>query len=151
MDNQASLPPSAAPGSQMVNDAFDTSPQSLGRLHAEGPELVVAELVHTAARHLDYLHEQFTVTAQYAASTLTRAAAGKTTINSLGILQNSGTQIDILAARRADAVDRLKEAIIAYRQVTASEDATTRQTRRPRAAPPSAPAITQPARVTRGR
>ncbi|OKJ72398.1 hypothetical protein AMK30_20975 [Streptomyces sp. CB02460] len=112
---------------------------------------MVAELVHTAARHLDNLHEQFTVAAQHAASTLTRAATGKTTINSLGILQNSATQIDILAARRADAVDRLKEALIAYRQVTASEGATTRQMHRPRAAPPTAPAITQPARVTRGR
>ncbi|WP_455355342.1 hypothetical protein [Streptomyces sp. SYSU K217416] len=135
----------------MVHEALGASPQVLGRLHTDGPELGLADLLHTATRHLDHLHEQFTDAAQYAASTLTRAAAGKTSINSLGVLQNSGTQIDILAARRADAVDRLKEAIGAYRQVTASGDATSRRAHRPRALPASAPTITPPARVGRGR
>ncbi|MEK8146226.1 hypothetical protein NKH18_48325 [Streptomyces sp. M10(2022)] len=107
----------------MVHETLGASPRFLGRLYTEGPELVIADLVHTAARHLDHVHEQFTAAAQNAASVLTRAAAGNTSINSLGVLQNRGTQIDILAARRDDAVDRLKETIDAYRQVTASEDA----------------------------
>ncbi|KPC71510.1 hypothetical protein ADL35_35270 [Streptomyces sp. NRRL WC-3753] len=110
----------------------------------------MADLVHTAARHLDHVHEQFTAVAQNAASVLTRAAAGNTSINSLGVLQNRGTQIDILAARRDDAVDRLKETIDAYRQVTASEDAASRAYR-PSAVPASAPTIPPPARVARGR
>ncbi|MEV3950071.1 hypothetical protein AB0K57_20805 [Streptomyces halstedii] len=143
-------PPSAGPGSQMVHETLGAWPRALGRLHAEGPELVLADLVHTAARHLDHVHEQFTGAAQHAASILTRAAAGNTTINSLGVLQNRGTQIDILAARRDDAVDRLKEAIDAYRQVTASKDAASGP-RRPGAVPAPAPTITQPARVARGR
>ncbi|MFD7856205.1 hypothetical protein ACFV6B_18210 [Streptomyces microflavus] len=134
----------------MVHEALGVWPRALGRLHAEGPELVLADLVYTAARHLDHVHEQFTGAAQHTASILTRAAAGNTSINSLGVLQNRGTQIDILAARRDDAVDRLKEAIDAYRQVTASEDAASRA-RRPRALPAPAPSITQPARVARGR
>ncbi|ALO96702.1 hypothetical protein SHL15_5638 [Streptomyces hygroscopicus subsp. limoneus] len=75
-----------------------------------------------AARHLDGVHEQLTDAAQRAASTLTRVAIGKSQINSLGILQNSATQIDILTARRADAVERLKEVLHAYRRVTALDD-----------------------------
>ncbi|WP_406484894.1 hypothetical protein [Streptomyces sp. NBC_01563] len=150
MDNPTSLPPSAGPGSQMVHESLGALPRFLGRLHTEGPELVLADLVHTAARHLDHVHEQFTAAAQNAASVLTRAAAGNTSINSLGVLQNRGTQIDILAARRDDAVDRLKETIDAYRQVTASEDAASRAYR-PSAVPASAPTITPPARVARGR
>ncbi|MBA2950273.1 hypothetical protein H1D24_31925 [Streptomyces sp. PSKA28] len=107
--------------------------------------------MHTAARHLDHLHKQFTDTTESAASTLTRAASGKTSINSLGVLQNSATQIDILAARQADAVDRLKEVIGAYRQVTASKDAPGRRANPPRAAPAPIPTIAPPARVTHGR
>ncbi|WP_148083890.1 hypothetical protein [Streptomyces sp. 840.1] len=150
MDNPTSLPPSAGPGSHMVHEALGASPRFLGRLHTEGPELVIAELMHTAARHLDHVHEQFTAAAQSAASLLTYAAAGNTSINSLGVLQNRGTQIDILAARRDDAVDRLKETIDAYRRVTASQGAAPRAYR-PRAVPASAPMITPPARVARGR
>ncbi|MFD4342220.1 hypothetical protein ACFWPP_34145 [Streptomyces anulatus] len=142
--------PSVGPGSQMVHETLGAWPRALGRLHAEGPELVLADLVYTAARHLDHVHEQFTGAAQHAVSILTRAAAGNTSINSLGVLQNRGTQIDILAARRDDAVDRLKEAIGAYRQVTAAKDATSR-TRRPRAAPAQVPTITPSVRVARSR
>nr|WP_236072131.1 hypothetical protein [Streptomyces polyasparticus] len=102
--------------------------------------MVLADLVYTAARHLDHLHQQFNDAAGSAASTLTRAISGNAAINSLGVLQNSATQIDILAARRADAVDRLKEVIGAYRQVTASKDTTARQPTSPRAAPAAIPA-----------
>ncbi|MGQ4383582.1 hypothetical protein [Streptomyces sp. SAS_270] len=132
----------------MVHETLGASPQDLGRLHDDGPELVLADLVYTAARLLDHVHEQFTDAAQSAASTLARAASGNTPINSLGVLQNSGTQIDILAARRADAVDHLREAIRAYRQVAVS---LALRAPRTRAVPAPAPTSTPPARVTRGR
>lgn len=151
MDNPTSEPPSSAPGSQMVHEALGASPQVLGRLHTGGPELVVADLLYTAARHLDHVHEQFTDAAQYAASTLTRAISGNAPVNSLGVLQNSAMQIDILAARRADAVDRLKEVIGAYRQVTASKDASAHRVTRPRITSAPTPTITPAARVTHGR
>lgn len=143
----------SAVGSQMVRKALSTSPRRLYQLHTTGsPADVLAQLVVTAARHLDHLHAQLANAAQTAASTLTRVAAGKTQINSLGVLQNNATQIDILAARRADAVDRLKEVIHAYGQVTAPHDATAHPTRRPGTTPirPSA-ADAPPARAAHGR
>lgn len=122
--NTSATQPSAAPGSQMVRQALSKAPSELRFLH-EGTELVLAVLVGRAARHLDDVHRQFTDAAERAATTLTRAVAGTTSINSLGVLQHSATQIDILAARRADAVDRLGEAINAYRQVTADKPTAT--------------------------
>ncbi|MFG3282100.1 hypothetical protein [Streptomyces sp. NPDC048111] len=120
----------------MVNAALGASPRHLERLHTpDSPADVVAQLVFIAARHLDDLDAQFADAARVAASNLTRAANGKTTINSLGVLQNSATQIDILAARRADAVGNLKTLIHAYRQVVAADDATPAPARRPTVAP----------------
>ncbi|WP_405591666.1 hypothetical protein [Streptomyces sp. NBC_01092] len=137
----------------MVSEALSTSPRRLYQLHpADSPAEILAQLVVMAAHHLDHVHAQLADAAQTAASTLTRVAAGKTQINSLGVLQNSATQIDILAARRADAVDRLKEVIHAYRQVAAPGDATSHPTHRPGTTPirPSA-ADAQPVRAARGR
>ncbi|MEU7646299.1 hypothetical protein [Streptomyces huasconensis] len=129
------LPPPSA-GSQMVSEALGASPRHLSQLHTpDSPADVLAQLVFMAARHLDQLHKEFADAAQYAAANLTRAATGKTSINSLGILQNSATQIDILAARRADAIDHLKVLIHAYRQVTTAGHATPRPAHRPTAAP----------------
>ncbi|WP_282793070.1 hypothetical protein [Streptomyces sp. CC224B] len=108
-------------------EALGTSPQRLGRLHGtDFTEDVVAWLIVVAARHLDSVHEQLTAAAQNAASNLTRVATGQTSISSLGVLQNSATQIDILAARRADAIERLKEVIHAYQRVTVLDEATAR-------------------------
>ncbi|WP_327352838.1 hypothetical protein [Streptomyces sp. NBC_01304] len=131
----------------MVHEKLGASPQALGRLHNDGPELVLADLLYTAARHLDHVHTQFTEAAQGAASTLTHAAAGNASINSRGVLQNTGTQIDILAARRADAVDRLRETISAYRQVAASKSPS-RQGTRPRDIPTPKVTITVPPPAT---
>ncbi|MEI5100917.1 hypothetical protein RB200_23245 [Streptomyces sp. PmtG] len=136
MESTSSTPPSAAVGSQMVTEALGASPRHLERLHTpHSPADVLARLVYTAARHLDYLHQQFADAAQRAASHLTRAATGKTTVNSLGVLQNSGAQIDILAARRADAVEHLETLIHAYRQVAAADHAAAHSARRPAVAP----------------
>lgn len=132
----------------MVHETLGATPQALHRLHGDGPELVLAQLLHTAARHLDHVHEQFTDAAQSAASTLTRVASGNASINSLGVLQSRGTQVDILAARRADAVDRLREAIDAYRQVTAPK-APSRRAPRPQAVPASGPTNPPPSHPAR--
>lgn len=145
------LPPSV--GSQMVIGALGTSPQGLGRLNmADSAEDVVARLVVVAARHLDHVSEQLTDAAESAASALTRVATGKTQINSLGVLQNSATQINILAARRADAIERLKEVIHVYRQVTALDDVTAQPAHHAGQAPirPAAPSA-PPSRASRRR
>ncbi|MGW3009612.1 hypothetical protein ACWC9R_12350 [Streptomyces sp. NPDC001219] len=142
-----------AVGSQMVAEALGTSPQRLGKLHrTDSTEDVVAWLVVVAARHLDRVHQQLTDTAQYAASTLTRVATGKAQINSLGVLQNSATQIDILAGRRNDAVERLKEVIHVYRRVTAHDNATAQPAHHADQAPirPAAPSAS-PHRASRHR
>ncbi|WP_435217591.1 hypothetical protein [Streptomyces sp. bgisy034] len=143
----------SAVGSQMVSEALSTSPRRLYQRHtASSPADILAQLVVTAAHRLDHLHAQLANSAQTAASTLTRVAAGKTQINSLGVLQNSATQIDILAARRADAVDHLKEVIHAYQQVAAPHDATAHSTHRPGTTPirPST-ADAPPVRAAHGR
>ncbi|MFD4786506.1 hypothetical protein ACFWN1_05385 [Streptomyces sp. NPDC058459] len=118
--NISNIQPHAAPGSQMVHQTLGKTPSELRLLH-DGTELVMAVLVSRAARHLDDVLRQFTDHAQQAAIALTSAVAGTKSINSRGVLQYSAIQVDILAARRADAVDRLKEAIAAYRQVTADK------------------------------
>jgi hypothetical protein len=137
----------------MVSEALGASPRHLERLHTpDGTADVLAQLVFMAARNIDHLHEQFADAAQYAASTLTRAATGKSSINSLGVLQNSATQIDILAARRADAVEHLKTLIHAYRQVAPADHTAPHPARRPAVAPihPEAAGAT-PGRATRSR
>lgn len=145
METPSNASPSSSVGSQMVSEALGASPRHLERLHSpEGPADVLAQLVFMAARHLDHLHEQFADAAQYAASQLTRAATGKSSINSLGVLQNSATQIDILAARRADAIEHLKVLIHAYRQVTMTDHAAPHPARRPTIAPNAHAALSGP-------
>ncbi|MFF3640387.1 hypothetical protein [Streptomyces sp. NPDC002564] len=144
IENPTSLPPSAGPGTRMVHEALGAAPHVIARLQAGAPETALADLLYTAARHLDHVHQQFVDAASRAADTLTRAAVGNTTINSLGVLQNSATQIDILAARRSDAVDNLRETILAYREGTASQAAPrTRAVSAP--APAGTPAPAAPA------
>ncbi|MEU7205610.1 hypothetical protein [Streptomyces sp. NPDC045470] len=135
-----------------MSESLGMSPRCLARLHAvDSPASVLAQLVATAARHLDHVHEQVTDAAHGAASTLTRVAAGRAPINSLGILQNSATQIDILAARRADAVEHLLNVLHAYRQVTTSDGAA-HPAPRPGKTPGQSPTPNAlPARVPRGR
>lgn len=153
MENPPSAPPSSAAGSRMVSEALDASLLHLAQLHTpDSPADVLAQLVFMAARQLNHLHEEFTDRAQNAASTLTRAATGKSSINSLGVLQYSATQVDILAARRADAVQHLKALIHAYRQVAAADRSAPHPARRPAITPirPDAAGAT-PLRATRSR
>ncbi|MGW2858266.1 hypothetical protein [Streptomyces sp. NPDC001205] len=140
-DPSASSRPTTAPGSRMVVDALGIPPRRLDRLHpSDSAEDIVAQLVAMAAKRLDHLDQQLVTRAQQAADDLTRVAAGKAVVNSLGILQNSATQIDILAARRADAVDRLKELIHAYRHVAPAAGAVPPPANQLTAAPAQAPA-----------
>ncbi|AJT62514.2 hypothetical protein T261_0825 [Streptomyces lydicus] len=127
----------------MVIDALGFPPRRLDRLHTPGSaEGTFAQLVVMAAFHLDHLNEQLASQAQQAAVNLTRVAAGKTQINPLGVLQNSANQIDILAARRADAVERLAELIHAYRRVATLASTTPGLTQQRSTAPVRGP--TQP-------
>ncbi|MFD8063963.1 hypothetical protein ACFXA0_32730 [Streptomyces cyaneofuscatus] len=71
-----------------------------------------------AARHLDSVQSELVDRCTWAANDLTCVAAGTAQANPLGILQSSGSQIDILAARRADAITHLKSALAAYQRGT---------------------------------
>ncbi|MFJ4973255.1 hypothetical protein [Streptomyces sp. NPDC088755] len=93
----------------------------LRTLHPPGSaENELAELVVRAARHLDSVQGELVDRCTWAAADLTRIAAGTAAANPVGILQTSGTQIDILAARRADAVTHLKSALDAYQHAATS-------------------------------
>ncbi|MGW1224863.1 hypothetical protein [Streptomyces sp. NPDC002530] len=115
----------------MVVEALGALPPRPARPRtADSAEDVVAWLVIRGASHLDDVHAQFIEAAQGVASMLDRVSTGKSSINSLGVLQSRGLLIDILAARRADAVEHLKEAIHAYQRVTALGNGTTQPARR---------------------
>ncbi|WP_435598669.1 hypothetical protein [Streptomyces anulatus] len=83
-----------------------------------------------ASLHLDSVQSELVDRCTWAAADLTRVAAGTAAANPLGILQTSSTQIDILAARRADAIAHLKSAMAAY------QHATTPQSQRAVSVPP---------------
>ncbi|MGW5119061.1 hypothetical protein ACWEQ8_26995 [Streptomyces noursei] len=136
--SSSSPPFTTACGSQFVRDHLCVEPRQLPRQHAPGSvEETLAQLVKSAAVQLDDLAAEFASRAKSAAVDLTRVATGKALINSLGVLQNSATAIDILAARRADAMAHLKELVNAYQYVTAHEAATRKHT--PQAANLKAP------------
>lgn len=121
-------------GQRLVAEALHTHPDALRRLHPGGSaEDELAQLVVRAARQLDNLQGELVDRCTWAATDLTRVAAGTMTANALGVLQNSATQIDILAARRADAIAHLKSVLAAYHSAT-----TTSSPQRP--APQPAPA-----------
>ncbi|MFE9407419.1 hypothetical protein ACFYN0_01245 [Streptomyces sp. NPDC006704] len=124
----ANVSPSQSPpiplGSRTVTEALGLDPQRLIRLHdPDGADGTLARLVVDAARQLDRLGQELADRAQWAATDLHRVATGKTQVNPLGVLQNSATQIDILAARRADAAGHLDQLIHAYRHVAAPGEA----------------------------
>ncbi|MFJ4703670.1 hypothetical protein ACIP6I_02250 [Streptomyces anulatus] len=103
----------------LVVEALQKRPNALRTLHSPGSaENELAELVVRAARHLDSVQSELVDRCTWAAADLTRVAAGTAAANPLGILQTSGTQIDILAARRADAITHLKSALAAYQLAT---------------------------------
>lgn len=124
------------PGHQLVVKTLDTHPNALRPLHSrDSAEAELAALVVRAALHLDQVQKELVDRCTWAADDLTRVAAGATSVNSLGILQNSGLQIDLLAARRADATAHLKSVMAAYQSAT-----TPAEPRHP--SPPPAPMST---------
>ncbi|MEV3857588.1 hypothetical protein AB0J38_25075 [Streptomyces sp. NPDC050095] len=89
--------------------------KALYRLHpTDSTGEALAQLVVRAARRLDRLHQDITARAAGAADYLTRVAHSSAMINSLGVLQNQGLQLDLLAARHADAAEYLDELIYIY-------------------------------------
>ncbi|MFD7017518.1 hypothetical protein [Streptomyces sp. NPDC059928] len=153
----ANVAPSQRPpiplGSRKVSEALGLDPQRLIRLHdPDSAEGTLARLVVDAARQLDRVGQELVDRAQWAAADLHGVATGKTQVNPLGVLQNNAVQIDILAARRADAAGHLDQLIDAYRHVAAPAEAASRHAAQLRTTPAagiSAPAA--PARVTRSR
>ncbi|MEW1616025.1 MULTISPECIES: hypothetical protein [unclassified Streptomyces] len=119
--SQHPLPPTAH-GHRLVVETLQKRPNALWTLHSPGSaENELAELVVRAARHLDNLQSELVDRCTWAAADLTRVAAGTAAANPLGILQTSGTQIDILAARRADAITHLKSTMAAYQRATITQ------------------------------
>ncbi|MFE3389540.1 hypothetical protein [Streptomyces anulatus] len=120
MNEQPQHPiPATAHGQLLVVKALQKRPKALRTLHSPGSaEDELAELVVRAALHLDSMQSELVDRCTWAADDLTRVAAGTAAANPLGILQTSGTQIDILAARRADAITHLKSALAAYQRAT---------------------------------
>lgn len=120
MNDQSQQPiPQGTHGQRLVAEALHTHPDALRRLHPRGSaEDELAKLVVRAARQLDNLQGELVDRCSWAATDLTRVAAGTMTANALGVLQNSATQIDILAARRADAITYLKSVVGAYHSAT---------------------------------
>ncbi|WP_236726422.1 hypothetical protein [Streptomyces sp. NBRC 110465] len=137
---QHPMPPTAH-GHWLVVKALQKQPNALRTLHSPGSaEGELADLVVRAALHLDSVQNELVDRCTWAADGLTRVATGTAAANRLGILQTSSTQIDILAARRADAITHLKSALAAYQRattpqaqravsVTPSPSRTSRQTR----------------------
>lgn len=137
--------PPTTPGSTTVMRTLGLPPRQLHGLHAPGtPAEALAALVAAAARNLDDVHRQLVSEALRASDTLRRTVTGETRINSLGILQHTGIKIDILAARREDAVHHLNATIHTYQQATSTDNSPPRST-----AAPTVPAPTPP--VARGR
>ncbi|WTD05895.1 hypothetical protein OH717_26615 [Streptomyces albidoflavus] len=120
MNNQSKQPISpTAHGHQLVVETLHTPPNALRRRHSPGSaENELAELVARAALHLDTVQKELVDRCTWAAQDLNRVATGTAAPNSLGVLQNSGLQIDLLAARRADAKAHLRSALAAYQRAT---------------------------------
>ncbi|WP_181787498.1 hypothetical protein [Streptomyces phytophilus] len=107
------------PGAQAIVARLATTHTQLRHLHTPGSaEDMLAQLVVMASRRLDDVHKQLTTLAERTADDLHRVAEGRMQINSLGILQNSALALDILAARRADAIEHLKDLIHTYQHAT---------------------------------
>ncbi|MFI5804410.1 hypothetical protein [Streptomyces sp. NPDC051561] len=96
-------------------------------LDAHTPGSPTANLVHLlgeAEERVNSLQEQLVSSARFAAERLLRVAEGQDHVHHGspdGILQYSGLQIDMLSARRGDAVRNLRALLAAYQAVTSGE------------------------------
>jgi hypothetical protein len=103
----------------------DTDPQVLRRRHAEGSaDDHLAGLVLDAARRMSELEENLRQRAGSVAGVLTRLTAtldAGQSGNPHGVLQSTGLDIDLLAARHAEAHHWLVSTLSAYRAATAGQ------------------------------
>lgn len=103
----------------------DTDSQALRRRHAEGStEDHLASLVLEAARRLSELEEILRQRVGSVAGVLTRLTAtldAGQSGNPHGVLQSTGLDIDLLAARHAEAHHWLVATLSAYRAATVGQ------------------------------
>jgi poly-gamma-glutamate capsule biosynthesis protein CapA/YwtB (metallophosphatase superfamily) len=107
--------------SRLIAETTGHSPTGLRRAHRDTPLEPVTEMVLAAASTLSGVETQLETQIDLAQRALTTAAqalaAGRQT-NSLGILQNTGLHVDLLAGRREQAADALAAALRAYTEAT---------------------------------
>ncbi|MER5813804.1 hypothetical protein [Streptomyces californicus] len=120
MNNQPEPPDSQhAHGQRLVRKTLHAPPEVFPSLHSHGSaEEELAKLVVNAARQVDTLQSELADRCTWTARDLSHVATGTSSANPLGILQGSGTQIDILSARRSDAIAHLKSVMAAYQKAT---------------------------------
>ncbi|MFC0844704.1 hypothetical protein ACFH04_13445 [Streptomyces noboritoensis] len=111
-----------------------------------GEAAAVAAMIRDAARELDSVQEQLQARAGYVIDQLRRITEGRDRTrrgSTDGVLQLAGVQVDMLAARRGDAVRHLSTLCTAY-QALRHPSAVPAEPSRPAVAPGSSPA--RPAR-----
>lgn len=103
----------------------DTDPHALRRRHAAGSaERHLVDLVLDAARRLSNLEENLRQRVGSVAGILSRVTAtldAGAACNPHGELQSTGHDLDLFAARHADAHHRLIETLDAYRNTIAAQ------------------------------
>ncbi|WP_433549151.1 hypothetical protein ACQPZG_31885 [Streptomyces sp. CA-294286] len=110
-------------GTQLVVHALGQRPD----LDAHEPGSPAANLVHLlgeAEERVNGLQEQLVSAARFAAERLLRVAEGQDHVHHGspdGILQYGGVQIDMLSARRGDAVRNLRALLAVYQAITSEE------------------------------
>jgi hypothetical protein len=103
-----------------IAEATGHTPTELRRATRDTAPDAVADLILAAAATLAAIESELARQldlAQRALATAAQALAAGQQTNSLGILQNTGLQVDLLAARREQAADTLTTALHTYRRV----------------------------------
>ncbi|WP_405361904.1 hypothetical protein OG535_29075 [Kitasatospora sp. NBC_00085] len=112
--------PLKKPGAHLVHDRLGAeNPRALPAGHLpDSPLAHLARMVSTAARDVDLLHHDLTVRAQLLIERLEPIARGESPamhgVN--GVLQSTGLQVELIAARHGAAYQQLTHAINAYEQ-----------------------------------
>ncbi|MCX4752463.1 hypothetical protein [Kitasatospora purpeofusca] len=110
--------PLKKPGAHLVFDRLGAEdPQALaaGHLH-ESPIAHLAQMIATTSRDVDDLHRDLTTRAQLVIERLEPIARGDHAAmrGTNGVIQSTGFQVELLAARRGAAYQQLTRAIYAY-------------------------------------
>jgi hypothetical protein len=116
-------------GTQLVMHALGQRPD-LDAHEPGSPPAYLAHLLGEAEERVNGLQEQLVSSAQFAAERLLRTAEGRDHVHHGspdGILQYTGVQIDMLSARRGDAVRNLRTLLAAHQAITSEEPHRTAQ------------------------